>query len=77
MCQPLAEEECRPRTLLAIMPLRSTLVTTFASRASTHLPFCFLRTDSVWPARAISGAPPGGVTTTDSFVQINARSLLS
>ena len=27
----------------------------FASRASTHLPFCFLRIDNVCPARVIGG----------------------
>ena len=29
----------------------------FASRASTHLPFCFLRMERVCPARVIGGAP--------------------
>ena len=40
----------------------------FASRASTHLPFCFFRIESVWPARVMDGALPDGVTTTVSFV---------
>jgi hypothetical protein len=46
----------------------------FASRASTHLPASFLRMESVCPARFIEGGPPGGVTTTSSFVHIYAQS---
>src|SRR5689334_13414087 len=45
-----------------------------ASRASTHLPFCFFKIDSVWPARVIGAAPPGGVTSTFNLAHINAQS---
>ncbi len=38
-----------------------------ASRASTHFPLCFLRIESVCPARVIGLPLPGGVTTTESL----------
>ena len=46
----------------------------FASRANTHLPLSFLKTDSVWPDRVIGGPPPAGVTTTVSFAHMTAQS---
>ena len=46
----------------------------FASRASTHLPWCFLSTDRVWPARVMDGPPADGVTTTVSLVHMKAQS---
>lgn len=46
----------------------------FASRANTHLPLSFLKTDSVWPDRVIGEPPPAGVTTTVSFAHMKAQS---
>jgi len=46
----------------------------FASSASIHLPFFLLSMVSVFPPRVICAAPLGGVTTTDSFVHMNAQS---
>ena len=45
----------------------------FASLASSHLPLCFFRIESVCPARVIV-SPPGGVMVTVNLVHTNAHS---
>jgi hypothetical protein len=46
----------------------------FASRASTHLRFCFLIIESVCPARVVDGPPTLGIMMAFSLVHMNAQS---
>jgi hypothetical protein len=45
-----------------------------ASRARTHLPFSFFKTERVCPARVTGSEPSAGVATTVNFVHMNAQS---